>query len=384
VGEWKGVFCLFYSGKGDVPFDVFAAAFYLLSLYEEYFPERIDEQGRLDERGRLDGQGRLDEHGRFDHRASTLFREGVLETPVVDRWAYLLKEALEAAGAEASVFWLREYSAIGTYDVDHPYLYKYKGLIKNGGGLLRDGLKGDWRAVGERISVLLRRAEDPYMQALRWLVGMEREEERFYYVFVLLGKRGKYGRSTVYSPKAYYQYLRGLEWFATGLHPSYRAAHTSQPFFVTLNKERAALERILGRPVSSSRQHFLQMETPFTFRTLQQAGIGEDFTLAFAKAPGFRSGTAIPHYFYDVERDLKTNLWLHPTVMMDSTLIFHLKLSPEAALKKIKALIDACRQSGGDYVSLWHNSNLAGRPEENPWIEVFMESRRYAISQENN
>jgi len=75
---------------------------------------------------------------------------------------------------------------------------------------------------------------------------------------------------------------------------------------------------------------------------------------------------------------------LHPTVMMDSTLIFHLKLSPESALEKIKSLIDACKESGGDYLSLWHNSNIAGLPEKNPWIGVFIESHNYAISMENH
>jgi hypothetical protein len=309
-----------------------------------------------------------------------LFQNGLLEIPIIDRWTYQMKEALEKAGFSTAGFRLRKYRAVDTYDIDHPFLYCYKGFTKNTGGLLRDLLKKNFGAVKKRLSVLLHRSEDPYMKAIRFIHTMENQINRPYYLFVLLGKKGKYGRTTMYPPVDYYRYLGALESVFTGLHPSYETYKSYQ----TLTVEKQVLEKILRQPVTRSRQHFLQMQTPDTFQSLLQAGIREDFTLAFAKAPGFRSGTAIPHYFYDLQKEEKTELLLHPTIMMDSTLIFHLKLSPEAALKKIKSLIDACRQSGGDYLSLWHNSNLAGSSEENPWIRVFIESHRYAISMENH
>jgi hypothetical protein len=364
AAEWNGLFCFFHSGKGDFPFDIFAAAFYLLSLYGEYLPTC------------------LDEHGRFDHQYSFLFQHNLLETPIIDRWAYRLKDALEKTGLPASEFPLRSYRAIDTYDVDHPFLYRYKGFAKNAGRLLKSLLKKNFTAVRKRLSVLLRREEDPYMKALRFIHATETQAGRSYHLFVLLGRRGKYGRSILYPPKVYYRYLQDLTNVIIGLHPSYRKykVRSSHPSYTTLINEKQTLEKIIHQPVVCSRQHFLQMQTPFTFRSLIRVGIREDFTLAFAKAPGFRSGTAVPHHFYDLLREEKTELLLHPTVMMDSTLIVHLRLSPEDALKKIKSLIDACRQSGGDYLSLWHNSNLAGSPDENPWIRVFVESHHYATA----
>jgi hypothetical protein len=171
-----------------------------------------------------------------------------------------------------------------------------------------------------------------------------------------------------------------LDLVQIGLHPSYDTLRN----LAALLSEKTQLEHILGQEVPVSRQHFLRMQTPETFQELHLAGFREDFTLAFAHAPGFRSGTAIPYYFYDLQKEETTSLLIRPTVMMDSTLIFQMKLSPEAALQKIKSLIDACRQSGGDYLSLWHNSNLASTPEENPWINVFIDSFQYAISMENH
>ena len=368
TAEWNGLFCFFHTGRGDIPFDLFAASFYLLSLYEEYLPSV------------------LDEHGRFDPRNSLLFQNNCLETPIIDRWAYQLKESLKKSGYSTDDFRLRKYRAVSTYDIDHPFLYRYKGLIKNTGGLLRDGFKRDLNAVKERLSVLFHRSEDPYMHALRFIHAVENQARRPYFLFVLLGKRGEYGRSTVYSPSGFYRYLKSLNAVFIGLHPSYEALRPLKPLrpLNPLRAEKKSLEKKLQKPIIFSRQHFLRMLTPDTFQALLQAGIQEDFTLAFAKAPGFRSGTAIPHFFYDLQKEETTPLLLHPTVMMDSTLIFHSGLSPDAALEKIKSLIDACKQSGGDYLSLWHNSNLAGSIEKNPWIRVFIESHRYAISMENH
>jgi len=39
IGDWQGVPCFFQNKQNaTVPFDVFAASFYLLSRYEEYLP----------------------------------------------------------------------------------------------------------------------------------------------------------------------------------------------------------------------------------------------------------------------------------------------------------------------------------------------------------
>jgi hypothetical protein len=366
TAEWEGLFCFFYSGRGDVPFDMFAASFYLLSLYEEY------------------GSTQLDVHHRFDHHHALLFRHQQLEVPLVDRWAYRLKAALEKTGGTADVFRLRSYRAIDTYDIDHPFRYRYKGFIKNGGGWLRDVGRRDFVAAGQRVAVLLHRSEDPYMQALQWIRETQQKAQRPYYLFVLLGDEGRYGRGITHCPTDYYRYLREWNDGCIGLHPSYRTSQATRPLTEALVEEKQLLEEIVQRPVTVSRQHFLQMQVPDTFRALCQANICEDFTLAFAQAPGFRSGTAIPHDFYDLYRERQTGLLLRPTVMMDATLMVHLQLSPSRALEKIRMLIDACRQSGGDYVSLWHNSNLAGSPEKNPWIDVYLESHRYASSMENH
>ncbi len=67
---------LFFETSGDFPFDIFAAAFYLLSRYEEYLPFQPDK------------------HGRFPHEASLAYKENFLHLPLVNYWLEDLKKAL--------------------------------------------------------------------------------------------------------------------------------------------------------------------------------------------------------------------------------------------------------------------------------------------------
>ena len=362
VSQWKGYFCFFRQLRGDIPFDLFTAAFYLLTLYEEYFPKQ------------------LDEHGRFDPKESMAYRNGFLEIPLIDRWAYLLKDELAKKYPDTK-FNKRKFRFISTIDIDYPYMYLKKGLFRSIGGILRDLLKLQFKNITSRFAVILRLKPDPYMEALKWIDRIHKESGKSYYLFALMKDRGKYGRKTLYPLTTYYQFLKNSDSVIVGLHPSYDTYLNS----IQLIKEKKRLEKALGKSnITISRQHFLRMHVPETSRHLEVAGFREDFTSAFAHSPGFRSGTAIPYYFYDVEKDITGELLLHPTIMMDACLITHLGLSPEAALEKIKRLIDECKQSGGDFVSIWHNSNLTGNSKNNPWINVFLEMFRYANSIENN
>ncbi|MDR1683734.1 MAG: polysaccharide deacetylase family protein [Candidatus Symbiothrix sp.] len=361
MAEFRNLFCFFYSGNGDIPFDLFSATFYLLSLYEEYLPSEPDE------------------HGRFRHQNSLLFQNQVLEIPVIDRWAYFLMDELIRLGAENSDFALRKFRLLSTYDIDHPYLYRYKGFLKNGFGFLRDFLKRDYPKMKERFLCIVRKTQDPYFQAIEKILALQNKLQKKGFLFVLLGPKGRLGRSVIYRTVDYYCYLQTLKNATIGLHPSYDTLHHLN----ILEKEKVQLEKISGRNVNISRQHFLRMQTPETFRDLVASGFCEDFTLTFAHAPGFRSGTAVPHLFFDLQKNETLELLLHPTIIMDSTFIFHQKLSPEKVEKKIKILIDECKKSGGDFLSLWHNSNLAGSSDENPWINVFIRTTEYAISVEN-
>ncbi len=358
---WDELVCFFPNPIGDIPFDIFSASFYLLTSYEEY------------------GAVKSDIHSRFPHKESLAYRNGFLDVPLIDRWAYKFKDLLIGRFGESLDYKLRKYKLVTTFDIDHPYLYRNKGFIKNAAGALRDLLKGKFVDLAERLKVVCHLKQDPYFQAVRWIDEFHEKYERHYYLFALLSKYGKYGKKTIYPQRKYFKYLRVLKDVTIGLHPSYESFLNKE----ITSKEKQKLEKILNSKVSVTRQHFLRIRFPESFVVLDELEFAEDFSLAYAKSPGFRSGTAVPYRFYDLNKEQVSDLLIRPTILMDTSLIIHQKLSPEDVLLKIRYFALECKKSGGDFVMLWHNNNLSGKPEKNPWLNIFIRSFEYAFSLEN-
>jgi hypothetical protein len=146
-----------------------------------------------------------------------------------------------------------------------------------------------------------------------------------------------------------------------GIHPGYESHHDVR----ILMKEIARLETIMGEKVTHSRQHFLKFKLPVTYRRLLDCGVLHDHSMGYADVPGFRAGTAHPFKWFDVEKNETTSLIVHPVVVMDSTLRQYQKLDTLEAMQVVAQLKAEVRQTGGDFVSLWHNETVA---EQEGWI----------------
>ena len=116
---------LFFQQPPEAGFfiDIFAFAFYLCSRYEEYLPIRRDE------------------HGRFPAESSLGYKHNFLYLPVVDIWAIKLGHTLEMLYPKVRIP-KRKYDALLTVDVDQPFAYRGKGLIRNLGGIIADIIRG--------------------------------------------------------------------------------------------------------------------------------------------------------------------------------------------------------------------------------------------------
>jgi len=99
------------SQSSALPFDPFAASFYMLSRYEEYHIKSTDQHNRL-----LPNQ-------------TIAFKNNFLEIPVVDNWALMVRQLIEKHYSDFK-FPERKYSFIPTIDVDIAFAYKYRGIIR--------------------------------------------------------------------------------------------------------------------------------------------------------------------------------------------------------------------------------------------------------------
>jgi signal transduction histidine kinase len=135
--------------------------------------------------------------------------------------------------------------------------------------------------------------------------------------------------------------------------------------------EKDRLEDIILKPVTKSRQHFLKLKMPQTYQQLLKSGISADYTMGFASLAGFRAGTCTAYYFFDLSRNQRTELLIHPFQVMDVTLKNYLQMEAEDADQLIEELMLEVKKVNGTFISLWHNESLKDSGQWLGWRKVF-------------
>ena len=336
------------SKRADFSFDVFAASFYFAARYEEYLPHKRDE------------------HNRFEAEQSVATLHGLLKKPVVNQWCEAFWISLKTEFPDL-VRKKREFKFLTTVDIDNAYLYGEKGFVRSIAGYLNDVISFNFKSIKKRTFVLLGNVKDPYDTYDFQLSIIQKYKAKFIY-FLLLGDYGTNDKNIPFSNRRLQALIRHLADYAqVGLHPSY-GARTS---FLQLEKEVFRLSPILKKEITQSRQHFLQLQFPDTYRNLIDLDILNDYTMGYASHYGFRSGMCTPYYFYDLDLEIETSLTIHPFAVMDSTLQFYMGVKPEKALGHFKMMVDEVKKVNGTFISIWHNDSLNDKGIWKGWRSVF-------------
>ena len=348
VFSWGGQ-PAFFRTDGDMPFDIFAAAFYLLSRYEEYLPHRADA------------------YGRYHHENALAWRENFLGVPLVNTWIGWLRQAI-AGYFPGYPLPEPSFAFIPTYDIDEAWCYRHKSWKRSAGGALRDLARFDVRDFRLRRQVLNGQCPDPY-DAYAWMDDLHRPyvvHPRYF--FLLTEKNGKYDKQILPSETALQTLVRRhAEKYATGIHPSWQSGDRPD----LLGEEKAMLEKIGGRKVTIARQHYIRMRFPQTYRSLLEAGITEDYSMGYGLVNGFRASVATPFYWYDLERETATHLLLVPFCFMEANSFFEQKQTPEQTLEEMRRYLQVVREVKGTLVTIWHNTFLGTAQWNSGWREIY-------------
>ncbi len=343
------------SDASALPFDPFAAAFYLITRYEEYLPFRADQ------------------FGRYPANSSIAYQNNFLHQPVVDHWVQAIKRKIKEK-YPSYPFVKRKYQFLPSYDIDAAFAYKHKGVLRTAGGFLQSLIKGDWATLKGRTKCVLGLAPDPYL-TFNWLYQLHKKYNLSPVYFFLVGDYGEYDRNISISTKAFQSLIKSVGDYAeVGIHPSYASNNNVDQ----LKTEIKRLHEVVKRDITKSRQHFLKLNLPTTYQHLLEAEIQADYTMGYAAEPGFRAGTCTPFYFYDLDFETSTSLRIYPFTLMDATLRQYLKLTPEQASQRIHKLIDEVKQVNGTFISLWHNSSLSEIHGWQGWRKVYIDLVNYA------
>ena len=136
VKSWNGKKIFFEQTESSaLPFDIFAASFYLLSRYEECLPHIKDR------------------FHRFPAKESLAYKNDFLKVPIIEYW---LKDLVAVIQSKFPSFQpiSRRFKFVNTIDVDSAYCYLEKGLIRTIGAICRSLIQFDFDPIPRRIRVL--------------------------------------------------------------------------------------------------------------------------------------------------------------------------------------------------------------------------------------
>jgi hypothetical protein len=357
VTKQDGLPIFFQTGtKSAISFDIFGASFYLLSRYEEYLPHIRDE------------------HNRFLSIDSLAFKEGFLKIPLVDLWVDNLYKIIDAK-FNFKEKKKKKFNFESTIDISRIYDYNSKGLVRSVGGLLNDIFHLRLSRVYDRLLSNFGLRKDPY-DSFSFLVRLQKKYNIKMSYFFLLANYSRYDRNISYNKTKLHSLIKAMgDRSQIGLHPSYFS--NSMPEKFKLEKER--LESITNFRIKSSRQHFIKLQLPETYRHLIDIEIYNDYSMGFSDNIGYRASTSEVFYFYDLDFEIRTPLRVHPFMISDYAMKKCMKISPKTAIKEISEMLNFAKQHKTNFISLFHNDSLGRADENKGWRNVYQEMIKMAF-----
>ncbi len=356
IGDWEGVKIIFKNLNPTLPFDIFSAGFYLLTRYEEYLPHIRDK------------------YDRFEAENSLAFQHGFLKEPIINIWAQKFKELLKKNFPELT-FKEHQYNYISTIDIDNAYAFKQKGLMRTIGGYGRAFVNFFWIDAKERTKVLLGKMKDPY-DTYKLQMDLQKKYNLAVIYFILLGDYGENDKNLPSNNQKFQSLIKHLNDYAqVGIHPSFGSNGNS----LQVRKEINRLIRITNHEITKSRQHFLILHLPQTYKILVENGISDDYTMGYASQIGFRASTCSAFYWYDLDTETETSLLIHPFAIMDATLRFYMKVKPEEVENLVRPIINSIKANKGTFITIWHNETISDWREWKGWQHVYETVVKLAI-----
>lgn len=320
----------------DIGFDIFSAAFYMVSRYEEYLPFTADK------------------YGRFKAADSLAYRNDFLQQPVVNIWANIFKKILSRKFPHLQ-FKQPPFSHIITYDIDIAYAFKGRSILRHIRSLVKDIVQLKFKNIYNRIYSGYGAKKDPWDVYDSLMETIETNKINTIFFF-LLADYSRYDKNINYRHPLMKRLVTKISARSEiGIHPSFKSSAIPNKIFI----EKERLEKLSGKKIDKSRQHFLRFSLPDTYNYLIKAGVKEDYSMGFADIPGFRAGTCKPFYFYDLKNEKVTILKIFPITIMEGSFIDYLKISPAKASEYIFRLIEEVKNVNGTFMSIWHNNTIS-------------------------
>ena len=348
VKEWEDTSCFFaVSSRSALPYDIFAASFYLLSRYEEYLPHVKDELSR------------------YPASESLGYKHDFLKQPVIDIWAFKLKSVLSQA-FPSIVFPKKKIEIHSVIEASQPYAVSQKGLFRNVLGYVSELLKFKMGSVLKRSKVILGLRKDPY-NTFNWIIAATNASTTKVTIFFMLGDALLFSEGLSQHRKKFRSLMKYVsDYKELGLLFSPKALSD----YETLKLEKKQIEEITNRTLLSTMNAQFLVNLPDVPRHLIELEVQRDFTMAYRNAIGFRAGTCTPFLFYDLDFEIKTPLEIHP-IATATMAMNHMK---ETEIEQaVNSLYNEVNKVKGTFTMRFSNRDFADKPQGRMWRRIFTE-----------
>jgi len=316
----------------------------------------------------------LDNHNRFPATASHAYKHDYIERPIVDEWLHILRQVIKKQWAHVELK-THKFQLKVSHDVDIPSQYGFssgKNLLKSiAQNVIRHHdygsfLLAPWIRFNTRTHL---HPKDPF-NTFNWIMDNSEKNNLTSAFYILCGgsETEKHADYKLDHPaiRTLLRHIheRGHE---IGLHPDYNTYKSPKEINRAAQQlKQACSEEHIIQNEWGGRMHYLQWEHPTTLLAWESAGMSYDSTLGYADQPGFRCGTCFEYPAFDPVSKKRLNLRLRPLIVMESTIIakYYLNLGySKESLRKFNQLKDTCKQVGGQFTLLWHNSQLTRKED---------------------
>lgn len=296
VFDWDGLPAFFAgNAKSVIPFDFFAASFYLISRYEEYQPYVSDALGR------------------FTSEQSLAHKHNFLHLPLVDLW---FERFLNTWNTFFELSQEKPESCESTLVLEIPEIFAYKSkvFLRTFFEVLYDFFSLRFGLIFDRIMVFLKFRKDPLEGLQDWIAQLLAKQTSVQ-VFVLFSRLGIHDRSLGVFNKRHQEEIKSFSDYAP---TAPLASHESSIYPNKLQKDVERFSSLIHRPIESIRQHKLVLRFPDTYRLFATLGIKNDYSMQYSDNEGFRSSTAFPFRFYDLGDEQQTPLNVYTVCLSEA------------------------------------------------------------------
>jgi peptidoglycan/xylan/chitin deacetylase (PgdA/CDA1 family) len=326
-------------GRATIHADIVAAAFFLLSGWQEYFSDTRDR------------------HGRFTYAASVQQQYGFVALPVVNYYFDVLKTAVEhVIGQPLRLRPWREGAPLAAF-ISHDI----------------DNLRSAWKAPAKTA---LKRGQLLKFGRMMW--QHLTQADAWDNLEAVADATAQYGAKSTFfvlpahqpaadgTPNADYE-LRPLlctrfqALQRQGHEVAYHGSIGTATDASWLERERHAILLLRDLPSPPGlRFHYLRWDPRNTLQALEKAAVPYDSTLGFAEHYGFRHSYCHPFYPFNFVRGEASTVLEIPLHVMDATLHHpnYLRLTPAEILPALLPVFDEVAKFGGVVSVLWHNENF--------------------------